>query len=184
MVKEPRPGKVKTRLAREIGVIPATWWFRRQVRALLRRLQDPRWDLVLSVAPDHAGLTSRQFPARLARVPQGRGDLGARMTRQMRNRPVCVIGSDIPGVRPAHIAKAFAALRSHDVVFGPAPDGGFWLVGHSARRAVSPGMFAGARWSSAHAMADSVASVKGHAVAFVDVLEDVDSAADLGRISR
>ncbi len=180
MVKEPRPGQVKTRLARDIGVIDATWWFRRQVRALLRRLDDPRWDLVLAVAPDYRGLASRQFPAHLPRHPQGRGDLGARMSRHLRNGPVCVVGSDIPGLKPIHVEKAFTALRSHDIVFGPAPDGGFWLVGQSARRAVSPGIFAGARWSSQYALADSVASVRGQSVGFVDVLDDVDDAADLG----
>jgi glycosyltransferase A (GT-A) superfamily protein (DUF2064 family) len=179
MVKEPRPGQVKTRLARDIGVIDATWWFRRQVRALLRRLQDPRWELVLAVAPDYRGQVSRQFPPHLMRLPQGRGDLGVRMSRVLRNGPVCVVGSDIPGVKPTHIARAFNALRRHDVVFGPAPDGGFWLVGQSARRPVAPGLFAGARWSGPHALADSVASLSGQSVGFVDVLDDVDSAADL-----
>ena len=42
MLKEPRPGRVKTRLGREIGMVPAAWWFRHQVAALLRRIEDPR----------------------------------------------------------------------------------------------------------------------------------------------
>ena len=179
MVKEPRPGRVKTRLARDIGHIDATWWFRRQLARLLRRVDDPRWELVLAVAPDRSGMLSRQFPAHLKRVPQGRGDLGVRMSRQLRNRPGCVIGSDIPDVTPAHIAKAFAALRRYDAVYGPAPDGGFWLVGQSARRPVPHRVFAGARWSTAHALSDSVVAHRGHTVAFVDELRDVDSAADL-----
>ena len=74
MLKEPRPGRVKTRLGRDIGMIGAAWWFRHQVAGLLRRLDDPRWHLVLAVAPDHAGLTSRVWPAHLPRIPQGPGD--------------------------------------------------------------------------------------------------------------
>ena len=179
MVKEPRPGRVKTRLAADIGKIPATWWFRHQVRRVLARLGDPRWDLVLAVAPDHAGMLTRQFPAHLPRMPQGYGDLGARMARQLQGGATCVIGSDIPGVRSAHIAKAFKALRSHDAVFGPAPDGGFWLVGHTARRALPPSIFAGARWSGPHALADSIASLPSHRITLVDTLNDVDSASDL-----
>ena len=56
MVKEPRPGRVKTRLGRNIGMTAAAWWFRHQTARLLRRLRDPRWQIVLAVAPDRAGL--------------------------------------------------------------------------------------------------------------------------------
>jgi len=158
MVKEPRAGQVKTRLGRDLGLIPATWWFRHQLSALLRRLEDPRWELVLAVAPDYRGLTSRQFPA---------------------HRPACVIGADIPGIRKRHIAQAFKALHRADVVFGPAPDGGFWLVGHSARCALPPRIFEGARWSTEHALADSVASLPHRGAIYLETLRDVDTAADL-----
>lgn len=179
MVKEPRPGRVKTRLGADLGLIPATWWFRHQVRSLLARLEDPRWELTLAVAPDRAGLLTRQFPAHLPRYAQGRGDLGTRMARQLHGGATCVIGADIPGIKPPHIANAFKALRSHDAVFGPAPDGGFWLIGHTARRGVPPQIFDKARWSGPHALADSMASLPSHRIAFVQSLQDVDTAADL-----
>ena len=63
MVKEPRPGRVKTRLAAGIGRVPAAWWYRHQTARLLRRLRDPGWDLVLAVSPDIEGMTSRIWPA-------------------------------------------------------------------------------------------------------------------------
>ncbi|THD76636.1 glycosyltransferase [Thalassobius vesicularis] len=179
MLKEPVPGRVKTRLGREIGMIPATWWFRHQVARLLRRIEDPRWRVVLAVAPDRA-VGSRVWPGRFARVPQGRGDLGQRMARQLRGMPrgpVCVIGADIPGVTRAHVARAFAALGRAEAVFGPAPDGGYWLVG--LKGPVPAELFKGVRWSSEHALADSIASLQGRRVALVDVLADVDRAADL-----
>lgn len=184
MVKEPRPGRVKTRLGREIGMTAAAWWFRHQTADLLRRLRDPRWQLVLAVSPDRDGLASRVWPADLARLPQGRGDLGARMRRllQSASGPVCVIGADIPAVSRRHIARAFAALGDRDLVFGPATDGGFWLVGARRGGVVSPGLFAGARWSTEHALADSLASVPGCRVALVDRLADVDSATDFKAI--
>ena len=71
MLKEPRPGRVKTRLGREIGLTGSAWWFRHQTRSLLMRLRDPRWQIVLAVAPDAEGLTSRVWPADLPRIPQG-----------------------------------------------------------------------------------------------------------------
>ncbi len=181
MLKEPRPGRVKTRLGRDIGMVGAAWWFRHQVRRLLREVEDPRWRLVLAVAPDVAGMTSRAWPVHLPRVPQGAGDLGARMGRLMRSLPpgpVCIIGGDIPGVRKAHIARAFRALGGHDAVFGPAPDGGYWLVGLKRMRV--PGtLFDNVRWSSEHALSDSVASLEGARVALVDTLGDVDTVDDL-----
>lgn len=182
MLKEPRPGRVKTRLGREIGMVPAAWWFRHQVRRLLRRLEDPRWDLVLAVSPDHEGLTSRIWPHHLERVPQGPGNLGDRMRRVMHRRPpgpVCIIGADIPGIEQRHVARAFAALGDHDAVFGPAPDGGYWLVGLKRCAAPPAQLFRGVRWSSAHALTESTRSLGGCRIAFIDTLRDVDEARDL-----
>ena len=70
MVKEPHPGRVKTRLGRDLGMVGAAWWFRHQTAKLLRRLRDPRWDLVLAVSPDAEGLASRVWPADLPRFAQ------------------------------------------------------------------------------------------------------------------
>ncbi len=182
MLKEPRPGRVKTRLGRDIGMVPAAWWFRRQVASLLRRVEDPRWQVVLAVSPDVAGMTSRVWPAHLPRWPQGRGDLGQRMARAVRRAPpgpVCVIGADIPGITRRRIAEAFAALGVHDAVFGPAPDGGYWLIGLRRLRAVPPTLFADVRWSTAHALADSAATLRGHRIAHVATLRDVDTVDDL-----
>ncbi len=181
MVKEPRPGRVKTRLGRDIGMVSAAWWFRHQVSALLRRLRDPRWQIVLAVTPDAKGLTSRVWPRDLLRIPQGPGDLGDRMGRVLRAfapGPVCIIGADIPGISSAHIAEAFAALGPNETVIGPAPDGGYWLIGLSALR-VPRHLFAGVRWSSEHALADTLATMGDMRVAQVAMLRDVDRAADL-----
>jgi len=181
MLKEPRPGRVKTRLGRDIGMTTAAWWFRHQTRRLLRRLRDPRWDLVLAVAPDVAGMRSRVWPADLPRVPQGSGDLGQRMARAMQTArgPVCVIGADIPGITRPAIADAFAALGRHDAVFGPAPDGGYWLVGLKRAHPLPQGLFAGVRWSTRHALADTCATLGGKRIAMVQTLRDVDTADDL-----
>lgn len=182
MLKEPRPGRVKTRLGRDIGMIPAAWWFRHQSARLLREMRDPRWHLVLAVAPDRAGMASRVWPSDLTRIPQGGGDLGARMARAIRAAqpgPVCVIGADIPALRRAHVARAFAALGAHDAVFGPASDGGYWLVGLRNAGRVPSGIFAGVRWSSPHALADSMATLPHSRIALVKRLRDVDTAADL-----
>lgn len=182
MVKEPQPGRVKTRLGREIGMVAAAWWFRHQTRTLIRRLRDPRWRIVLAVSPDQQGLNSRVWPADLPRTAQGRGDLGDRMGRMLRGMPkgpVCLIGADIPGISRRHIARAFHALGRSQMVFGPAPDGGYWLVGAQRYAALPASLFQNVRWSTEHALADTLASISGGRVSLLDQLRDVDTVADL-----
>ncbi|UWR02554.1 TIGR04282 family arsenosugar biosynthesis glycosyltransferase [Ruegeria conchae] len=182
MAKEPRPGRVKTRLGRDIGMVGAAWWFRHQTRSLIRRLRDPRWQIVLAVSPDREGMNSRVWPVDLPRKPQGRGNLGDRMGRMLRGAPdgpVCLIGADIPGITRGHIARAFGALGRAEIVFGPAPDGGYWLVGAQRYGALPSGMFNNVRWSTENALADTLASVNGRRVTLLDHLRDVDTVADL-----
>ncbi len=187
MVKEPRPGRVKTRLGRDIGMVGAVWWFRHQTRSLIRRLRDPRWQIVLAVSPDRQGLCSRVWPVDLPRAAQGNGDLGqrmGRMLRQMPKGPVCLIGADIPGIGRRHVWQAFRELGRSQMVFGPAPDGGYWLVGAQRYRALPTDLFHDVRWSTEYALTDTLASVPGRRVAFIDQLRDVDTVADLQSSSR
>ncbi len=104
----------------------------------------------------------------------------ANVARELPPGPVVIVGSDIPDIAPNHIAKAFRALGDNDAVFGPATDGGYWLVGLRRRpRFLDP--FAGVRWSSVHALADTLANLAGRRVAFVDLLSDVDDGDSLRR---
>lgn len=184
MLKVPQAGRVKTRLGRDIGMVAAAWWFRHQVAALLRRLRDPRWQIVLAVSPDGAARGGRFWPRDLPRIAQGPGDLGQRMTRAMArfpNGPVCVVGADIPGLRRKHIARSFAAFGRAGAVFGPALDGGFWLVGLKRGGLARRGLFDGVRWSTPEALSDSEKALRAVKPARIDTLADVDRAADLPR---
>ena len=187
MIKEPRPGRVKTRLGRDIGTIPATWWFRHQSARLIRRIgHDRRWTTWLSVSPDIA-VASRVWPTSVNRVPQGGGNLGDRMRRVFETvgrGPLLVIGADIPGVTRSVIARAFSDLGANDAVLGPAPDGGYWLVGLQRHaRAIPASLFDDVRWSSEFALEDTVASLGRDAkVAITTTQQDVDNARDLSLI--
>ncbi len=188
-LKEPHPGRVKTRLGRAIGDIRAAWWCRHHSARLIRRLSsDPRWETWLAVSPDHEGEMSRVWPAHLPRWPQGDGDLGARMGRAFRDLPpgpLAIVGTDIPDLGSAHVAAAFHALGEHDAALGPCPDGGYYLIAmkRTPRRAAS-GLFDGVRWSSEYAMTDTLASLGRARVALLPELQDVDEAADLAAVRR
>ena len=183
MLKEPLPGRVKTRLGRDIGMVSAAWWFRHQSQRLIARLaSDPRWQTILAVSPDHGGPQSRVWPRHVVKVAQGNGDLGDRMARLFHTLPigpVVIVGADIPGIKCAHIARAFRALGDNDAVFGPAEDGGFWLVGMKRSKPVRSNIFGGVRWSTEYALADSIACLVGMKVSEINRLRDVDRAADL-----
>lgn len=184
MVKEPVPGRVKTRLGRDLGMVRAANWFRKQALSTIRRLDDPRWDLVLAVSPDREGLTSRFWPSHLTRVAQGRGDLGARMGRLLRASPApktCIIGADIPDIQPRHVMSSFAALGSHSGVLGPSEDGGYWLVGLRHPKLAPAGLFKDVRWSTQFARHDTQLSAKSLDWAQIETLSDVDTLDDLRR---
>lgn len=183
MARAPVAGRVKTRLARDVGVAEATRFARHSLTALLARLApDPRWRLILAITPD-VSLADRVWQERVAVIPQGRGDLGQRMQRLFDARPrgpLVIVGTDIPAVTPAHIAHAFRLLGRHDAVLGPADDGGYWLIGLRRRpRVLRP--FAGVRWSGPNALADTRANLARSSVGLLARLSDVDSAADLAR---
>jgi len=183
--KAPRLGRVKSRLAGDIGVVAAWVFYRRTLAAVLRRLSGRgRWRGWIAATPDVWAARGAQWPAGWTVIPQGGGDLGERMDRAMRALPpgpVVIVGTDIPGLSRRHVEAAFRALGRHDAVFGPAADGGYWLVGLRRTPAV-PRLFVGVRWSSEHALADSLANLGSrHTVARLDVLEDVDDGAALVR---
>ncbi|MBL4747683.1 MAG: TIGR04282 family arsenosugar biosynthesis glycosyltransferase [Magnetovibrio sp.] len=194
MSKAPRIGRVKTRLAREIGFVKAWNFHRRNLFATAHNLNRPGWTCWLSVSPDQARLQPRQWPKFWHLIAQGGGDLGQRMLRQWQHLPpgpVVMIGSDIPNIQAQDIQAAFKTLQHNDFVFGPCPDGGYWLVGAKRRPTVFD-PFQGVRWSSEHALADTIANLakgsskgsskgrsKGSSVGFVKELSDVDEAKDL-----
>jgi rSAM/selenodomain-associated transferase 1 len=178
MAKAPVAGSVKTRLGRQIGVADATRFARQCAAALLARIAvDPRWQTTIAVTPDRA-CAGRFWPRGIGRTPQGGGDLGQRMQRimdRMPPGPVVIVGTDVPAIRPAYIAGAFRALGRHDAVLGRATDGGYWLIGLRRRPRV-PRVFANVRWSTPHALADTLANLQGRTVAFAATLADVDDA--------
>jgi len=178
--RQPRYGVGKRRLAADVGDLEALRFARASLDRLRRTLgSDPRWTLWIAVSPDRP--TDWTAPART--IAQGPGNLGDRLGRVVRALPpgpVVIIGADTPTVRRHDVAQAFAALGHHDAVFGPARDGGYWLIG-LRRRPRQHLPFEGVRWSTEHALADTMAAMQGRPVALLRVLEDIDDGPSLRR---
>lgn len=179
--RRPALGMGKRRLAAAIGDLAALRFQRFAFERLVRTLGgDPRWTLWLCLTPDRPANQRQRHE-----VPQGRGDLGQRLSRLMRQLPpgpIVVIGSDAPQIARADIARAFHALGRASAVFGPAPDGGFWLAGLDERSRRRP-PFINVRWSSAHTLADVLAQVRPRRFTLLRVLEDVDDIESLRRVT-
>lgn len=166
------PGRVKTRLAPALGEAGAAALygaFLEDVVARAGALAPP----TLWVAGDPAHPSLPDLPRR---AQEGR-DLGARMEHALasglaRADAVLLVGTDVPTLPARLLRRAAAALRKREVVFAPSHDGGYVLVG--ARR---PLRFGDVRWSSPHALADSLRAAPD--AALVEPWYDVDTPRDL-----
>ncbi len=170
-------GLVKTRLARDIGIVRAWQFSCRSIKAITPLTRDPRWQCCLAISPDTAVHQTRFWPRAHNYLAQGNGDLGERMSRiikKMPPGPVVILGTDIPTIRPSHIASAFLALNKNDVVFGPSRDGGYWLIGVK-RRPIYKEIFTSVNWSTDSALEDTISNLPPHwNYKFLETMEDID----------
>ena len=187
--KDPTPGRVKTRLARDTGEV----WAVRLYEAFLEDLsgsvvRDGGWETVIAHGDAEAGPELRRVFARgWTFRAQGPGDLGARLERVFTDsrregiERTVVVGSDAPTLGAVDVESAFASLAERPgAVFSPSPDGGYALIGLS--RDVDPlGLFALVRWSTGDALADteSSARARGITVTRLRPVPDVDTLDDI-----
>jgi rSAM/selenodomain-associated transferase 1 len=154
-LKAPRPGAVKTRLARSIGAAEACAAYRTLVEMLLDSLSS-LGDVTLRFAPDEARSEISDWlrPGWQAQ-PQGPGDLGQRLEAAFDDafnagaHRVVIIGSDCPDVSVEDARAAWGALVTHEVVLGPAEDGGYWLIG---LRGMHRELLQGIPWSTSQVL--------------------------------
>lgn len=185
----PEPGRVKTRLSPALPAALACELHRAMVAdALAAAAAAPADARALCWADAPAERPAFAVPPGLGERDQGSGDLGARLERafaSMVRGPVdraVIVGADCPDLTAARIAQAFTALERHDLVVGPARDGGYYLIG-LARAA--PGLFRDIDWGSGRVLAQTLERARGLrlTVGRLDPLDDLDTPADLANWS-
>jgi rSAM/selenodomain-associated transferase 1 len=175
---------VKTRLAAAVGSDRAAALYRDWIGVVLRELQPIRERAVL--VGYHDGGSANRFAEWTPFVdewwPQPAGDLGTRLAAgfagaHARGGPVLAVGTDCPEIDARLLGRAFDVLRERDAVFGPATDGGYYLVG-TARHL--PDFFNGIRWSSPHTLSDHLMRCRerGWSVGLLPELADIDTGDD------
>lgn len=190
-LKSPRPGRVKTRLARRLGAEAAASLYRSFLRDTLEWLaRFPARRRFLYYSPAGAAREcARLAPGEAFELrPQSTGSLGRRLERAFEEllddgSRVVVLGTDCPLLGSAELRLAFDALRQSDLVLGPAFDGGYYLIG--LRRA-QPELLRGIPWSTPDVLRATLerATDLGLSWAQLAPLGDVDTVGDLRRLQR
>lgn len=184
--KVPQPGAVKTRLIPALGAEGAAALHARLIDrtvATARAVGDAQACLWLAGAVE----TFAQPPGLRREIQQG-AHLGARMHHAFlvtlaRARACVLIGTDCPALTPAHLQRAFEELEQHDVVVGPAEDGGYVLI---ALKSPQPLLFEDIQWGGPTVLAATRARIDaaGLRAAYLPPLPDLDTPADLARAQR
>ncbi len=181
-VKAPIMGKAKTRLAAGIGKVHAQRVYRAMCAKVFKECISPKWQTYLYATPDTCAYKNYggNWPAHLPRITQGPGGLTERTAKLFTYKgPLMAIGTDIPQIKKCDIAQGFKALKTNDAVFGPASDGGFWLIGlNGPARA---GLFEDVRWSHPDTLADMEGKIDGP-IAHLRTYTDVDDAQALALV--
>lgn len=193
MTKFPQAGVVKTRLAPALGCEGAAKLHRELAAHCVERMRPLQSTGEARVEVHVDGGSTAEVRAWLGRWPrferQSEGDLGDRLRAVLSGAvasgasAALVVGSDCPAARATHVRAALQQLRTHDVVIGPAEDGGYWLLGvtaESAPRALAA-LFHDIAWGGSDVFQQTMERAKANSlrVAIADRLADVDRAEDL-----
>jgi rSAM/selenodomain-associated transferase 2/rSAM/selenodomain-associated transferase 1 len=185
----PLPGRAKTRLIPSLGPEGAAELQRRMTLTTVGRAwafcataRGTRLTIAFEGGDESA---MREWLGPLRCVPQGEGDLGQRLRRAALRAfdhgagKVIIIGTDCPSLDEATLGAAIAATNLRGIVFGPADDGGYYLVG--LRERTHAAIFGGIPWSTADVLSASIAAARSAGIepALLATLPDVDEPPDL-----
>ena len=187
-LKAPVPGTVKTRIARTLGDKKATAIYRALVERQLANV--PRsWPVEIHFSPAGSGDEMRGWLGNQFHYePQSSGDLGERLLCGIHSAfdrgatATFAIGGDCPNLQVSHFLQARELLtEGNDVVFGPAVDGGYYLI---AAKQPFPVLFRSIAWSTSTVLEKSLQAAHSAnlSTALLSVENDIDEAADWERI--
>ena len=181
--KAPVLGKVKTRLIHKLGARAALDLYQQMFERLIAELSATRFNTELWISPDKAHVFFD--PYTVPRFQQAGTNLGVRIKAALsngltRHESVILVGTDLPLINRSYIELAVNAFRDHDVIIGPAEDGGYGLVGVKGE---PPDIFSDIDWGTERVLSQTCAKLNSHGLKFglLPLIWDVDLPADLPR---
>jgi rSAM/selenodomain-associated transferase 1 len=186
MIKYPEPGRVKTRLARDVGDYRASEICRQVAERVVRNTAPEGLDyqrIIFCDPPERETDFSNWFPGEQLEVQNG-SSLGDRMDTIIRYllsggaEKAVITGADIPNLSRDIICQAFHELDNADVVIGPAYDGGYYLIG---MKSPIPELFRNMPWSTSQVLSETIRALNqsGKSYCLITMLSDLDTAADI-----
>ncbi len=186
-VKPPIPGLVKTRLARDIGNDAACKVYYNMACNIIEQIKASGIPMALFFDGENTEkLPEYWIESALKTAAQNGEDLGMRMANAFRTlfddgvEQIVLAGSDIYGMDAAYLKEAFELLVKHEMVIGPALDGGYCLVGFN-KASFDQSVFCGIPWSTERVFKLTMesATISGLFVAVLEPLRDIDRLEDL-----
>ncbi|MFP4193209.1 MAG: TIGR04283 family arsenosugar biosynthesis glycosyltransferase [Candidatus Hydrogenedentota bacterium] len=185
----PEPGVTKTRLIPALGPQGAAELQRAMTHHILNVARYWKGNSAgnavdVRFASGSAELMESMFGADVSYTPQQEGDLGERLNQAIEAAfadgagAVVAIGADCPAMDSATIQQAFDALSGHELVLGPASDGGYYLIGLNRPH---PELFTSIDWGTGRVLAQTMQAARelGLSVAMLDEKTDIDEPTDL-----
>ncbi len=179
-VKNIKLGKVKTRLAKTIGDEGAFEVYTQLVQITEKATENIDIDTVIYFSDTIINTKWAKVPKKV----QSGNDLGKRMQNAFFDgfkqgyKSIVLIGSDLPEISTAIILNSFAALEKMEVVFGPAEDGGYYLIGMNS---LIPMLFENKPWSKNNLLEITLQELSEENIGFslLETLNDIDTFEDL-----
>lgn len=182
LTRNPELGKVKSRLAKDIGKEAALEVFVKLIEHTEKTIRHADADKIIYYS-ENIGVNDFWDDGIYQKQLQIGGDLGQRIEHAFKNgfeagyQNIIIIGSDLYDLTPNHIDTAFEALKTYDTVIGPAEDGGYYLLG---MRTLYPNVFKNKDWGSETVYEATKSDLKGEASTYImGTLNDIDYVEDL-----
>jgi hypothetical protein len=175
--REPIPGIVKTRLAKDTGAGTAAAIYGLMLRHIVKNAASSLYDIELwKTLESSRAYFTELIPGAVIR-DQPEGNIGEKMSEAFCSgftggyRKICVIGTDCPGASSDDIVHALDMLDKNDIVLGPSFDGGYYLIGLSK---FHPELFEGISWSTGSVFSETVKKARFLDIGFTSLCTKMD----------
>ena len=179
--RNPKLGKVKTRLAKTIGDFAALETYKILMKHTANVVEKNNAEKIVFYS-EYINNNDVWAKIKCKKVKQSEGDLGEKMQTafeyafELGYKKIVIIGSDVYSLKTEHIDSAFTQLQTHDVVIGPAHDGGYYLLGLNF---IIPELFEQKKWGTSSVLENTLADLNELNVTLLEPLNDIDTYEDL-----
>lgn len=179
--RNPKLGKVKTRLANTIGDFAALKTYKILMKHTANVVEKSNAEKIVFYS-EYIDNNDVWAKIKCKKVKQSEGDLGEKMQTafeyafELGHKKIVIIGSDVYSLKTEHIDSAFTQLETHDVVIGPAHDGGYYLLGLNF---IIPELFEQKKWGTSSVLENTLADLNELNVTLLEPLNDIDTYEDL-----